>query len=145
MKLTLTNNQTHPVPLISDQGEGFAEELQPSQAYEFDMPYTVAIIGNKPSVTEQITTGLGVIAETVKRIVAAWQGGNNSVAAHESAAVNVTIINNGEKSVRVILGDGTTDATVAGQGERFEATAWGYVELRELGDVAVDPNQHEAA
>jgi hypothetical protein len=145
MKLTLTNNQNHAVPLMSDQGDGFAVELPPSEAYEFDGPYTVAVIGNKPSVTEQIKTGVAVIAETVKRIVAAWQGHNNSTTSHEGAAVNVTIINNGEKAIRVVLGDGTKDATVPGQGERYEATAWGYVELRELGDVATDPNQHEAA
>ena len=81
----------------------------------------------------------------MKKLITAWQGNNNSVTSHEGAAVNVTIVNNGEKSIRVILGDGTTDATVGGQGERYEATAWGYVELRELGDVANDPNQHEAA
>jgi hypothetical protein len=132
------------VPLISDQGEGFADELQPSQAYEFDRSETVLIIGNKPSVTEQITQGVKTIAKTVKALIAAWQGHNNVAPQSTGANVNVTIINHGEKSIRVILGDGTTDATVAGQGERYEATAWGYVEVRELGDVANDPNQHEA-
>lgn len=133
MKLTLTNNQNHPVPIMSDQGEGFADELQPSQAYELDRSETVFVIGNKPNVTEQITTGLAAIAATVKRMVATWQGRNNSTTSHEAAAVNVTIINHDEKDVRVILGDGTTDATAAGQGARYEAIAWGYVELRELG------------
>ena len=145
MKLTLTNNQNHAVPIMSAEDKGFADELPPSEAYNFDGPTTVLIIGNKPSVTEQIEQGLKTIAATVKKLLTAWMAKNNSLALPEGAAVNVTIINNGEKAVRVILGDGTTDATVAGQGERYEATAWGYVELRELGDVAVDPNQHEAA
>lgn len=144
MNLTLTNNQNHPVPIMSTQGNGFATALPPSEPYTFDREDTVAVIGNKPDTGEQIAQGFATLAATVRTLIAAWQGQNAATTASEGAAVNVTIENNGEKSVRVILGDGLTDATVAG-GARYDATAWGYIELRELGDVAMDPNQHEAA
>ena len=144
MKLTITNNQNHAVPIMSTDGEGFVESLEPSQPYELDNEIQVLIIGNKPSVTEQIETAFKRLGATAKALITAWQGRNNQVSTADGN-VACTIENKGEeKAVRVILGDGVTDHNVA-PGERYEATAWGYLELRELGNVQQDPNQHEAA
>ena len=47
MKLTLTNNQNHAVPIMSAEDKGFADELPPSEAYNYDGPNTVLVIGEQ--------------------------------------------------------------------------------------------------
>jgi CTP:molybdopterin cytidylyltransferase MocA len=145
VNLTLTNEASSSVPIMSADGEGFADVLEPGTPYSANVEDAqVIIIGNKPSVTEQITQGVQTIAKTVKAIVAKWQGNNNAQPHTTDANVAVAIKNDGEKNVRVILGDGVNELTVAA-GEEVHATAWGYLELREMGNVQADPNQHEAA
>lgn len=146
MNLILTNEASHSVPIMSADGDGWADVLEPNTPYSLgrDDETQVVIIGNKLSVTEQITQGLKTAARTLKTIIEAWQNRNNQLGSAADSNIRVAIKNDGEKAVRVILGDGINDLTVAA-GEEVHATAWGYLELRELGNVQQDPNQHEAA
>lgn len=145
MNLTLTNNGPWAVPVISTDDDGYAESLEPNYPLQVDNDdVLVLIVGNKPSVTEQIQQAADTIADFVKDIVTAWQENNNKATSSDEASVKVAIKNDGENAVRCILGDGVTDTTIE-PGATYDATAWGYVELRELGHVpgTDDPAQQQ--
>lgn len=143
MQLTLTNNLGDPVPVMSTDEGGWAESLEPGLPLTLDHTGSdVVIVGDKPDVIEQIQQGVAVIGTVVRDLLTQIAGRRGATVPLDSVAV--TIANHGEKAVRCILGDGTTDHDIQ-PGEIYDAGARGYIELRELGDVAVDPNQHEAA
>jgi len=147
MILTLTNQAAHAVPIMSTDEGGWSASLEPGVSWA--LPYidsSVVIIGNKPSVTEQIQQGLATIAKTVKALIATWQAHNNNLNEASEAGVKVAITNGGTQAVRVILGDGVHDYSVS-PNETYQAQAWGYLELRELGDVnpTIDEQPSSAA
>ena len=145
MYLTLTNNSGAELPMMSTDEGGWVETLPAGVAKALShVDSDVVIIGHKPSVAEQLRTGAAVLARTVATLISAWQSHNSAQATAADATVRVAIENTGEKMVRVLLGNGTSDYAVA-PGETYQASAFGYLELRELGDVVGDPNQHEAA
>ena len=135
MKLRLTNTSSAAVPLISTEGEGFAEALGPQMPYSLDDPdIDVLVIGDKPSVREQLGEGLGVLKDSIAALLTAWRSRSQLRAGEQTPVVKVTVENEGENAVRVLLG-GSASYDVA-SGEAYEAEAMGYLELRELGDVA---------
>ena len=145
MYLNLTNNSGIELPIMSADEGGWVKTLPPGQSTALShVDSDVVIIGNKPSVSEQIAQGVKTIAKTVAAVLRAWQDHNSAQPTAADSTVRVAIENTGEKAVRVILGDGVNDYQVQ-PGETYQASAWGYLELRELGDVQADPNQHEAA
>lgn len=105
---------------------------------------TVLILGDKPSVREQIEAGLKAIGEVAKRVLEWMARRAQPLEGHTPAPIAVSINNTGVNAVRVILDDGVTDEELAaGATQTFQAND--YIELRELGLVQQDPNQHEAA
>lgn len=148
MRLTITNKAAAPVPVMSNDGGGWVQAAEPGAPLDIDRDDSdVIIVGDKPSVTEQIQQGLQVLAKTVKALVAAWRKHHEKQTASPEAValpVSVDFQNRGANPVRAILGDGVTDVNIL-PGALYHAEAPGYVELRELGKVAVDPNQHEAS
>lgn len=140
MDFTLTNNLGDSVPVMASDAS-WATELESNEPTTFVQPATqVVIIGYKPDVAEQIKQGLSTVHAVVKALITAAQARSLKTPALDN--LSVTIDNDGEKAIRVILGDGVTDYQVE-PGESFEADAKGYIELRELGNVAQsdDPAQ----
>jgi|SRR5882672_3891222 len=132
MKLTLTNFGPIAVPLIAgDQ----VDPLEPGTAFNYDGGESVAVIGDKPSVRTQFQQAYDVLSATAKALLEAFQTRTApNMPTDDTATVNITIQNNGANAVRVILGDGVTDFNLA-PGAIQDATAKGYLELRELGLV----------
>ena len=135
MNLVITNHATVPVPVLSSDEGGWHESAMPQ------IPLTITrdetndlIIGDKPGVSEQIAEGLGVVVTVIKEALARIHARPKVISenAAETADINVVIGNNGPNHVRVILGDGQTDAQVA-PGTNYQAMCQGYVEVRELG------------
>jgi hypothetical protein len=129
MKLTLTNTAETPVPMMSEDDGGWVEALEPHTPFDLDRDDTdVAIIGDKPGALEAFK----VMGAMVKALLTAWRGPQPDPKTAVNPMVVVTIENNGEKPVRVILGDPTNDPHVE-PGDSLDAMAKGYIELRELG------------
>lgn len=145
MKLTLTNVGPIALPIIEPEtgnlirgrvGRGpretFAEVLEPGTAFSYDGP-SVAVIGDKPSVREQFDRAFEVMSESAQALLEAYHNRTRpNMPTDNTDTVSVTIQNDGTNAVRVILGDGVTDHNVA-PGAIFDASAKGYLELRELG------------
>lgn len=136
MNLTLTNTASEPEAIITPDGS-FAAVLEPQTPYDLNSEdASVLIVGDKPSVREQLQEGLAVIEETVKAIITkiAERKDAHQQRIGEAEPVRVTIANHGSKDVRVILGTGAVDVTIAA-GTSQPCGAPGYVEIRELGDL----------
>lgn len=143
MKLVLTNKGT-TAQLVTDPDGANVNGVEPGATLTINDERQVLIVGDKPSVREQIETALNVAAEFVKKIIETIIGRRDGLQSDTPDTVVFDIANQGDHDVRVILGDGVTDQTLpAGLGTTFSAS--GYLELRELGRVQQDPNQHEAA
>src|SRR5262245_19813488 len=131
MKLTITNTGDIAVPITSGENTAVLEEGVP---YELDGP-TVAIIGLKPSIREQFERAYHVLTESARALLEAFQNRTKpDMPKDDTPTVAATIQNHGVNAVRVILGDGVTDETVA-PGTVLMTSAKGYLELRELGSV----------
>lgn len=137
MRLTLTNLGNEPEVVAAPDGS-YTEALQPRVAVDIDgEALDVLIIGDKPDVREQIKTAGATLRALLEAIFA------RKTAAPQTEVVQVIIANHGGDAVRVIQGDGKTEQTVA-PGSQKTLSAPGYLELRELGGVAVAPGQVEA-
>jgi hypothetical protein len=146
MKLVLTNTGSTAIPVIEptpgnvirgragrEEREGWIEILQPNQPLTVDEGTSVLVIGDKPSVREQFERAYVVLTESAQALLQAYHNRTRpDMPTDDTQTVNVTIQNNGQNAVRVILGDGVTDVTVAA-GAVQDASAKGYLELRELG------------
>jgi hypothetical protein len=142
MKLKLTNQTSSALPIMSTDEGGWADVLQPNTPYTLTHNASdVIIIGDKPDVREQIEQGIATIGAVAREIINAFKSRLGGRAG--APMVSAIIENDGDKSVRVILGDGVSD-WVVNPGEMYPASAHAYLELRELGDVAT-PYQPEAA
>src|SRR4030095_7022233 len=143
MQVRLTNTSSAAVPIVVPSEDGYAEAINPQQPYDLDDPdIDVVIVGDKPDLREQLTEGLSVLKDTVIALVTTWRDRvQPNPQLMTPPVVQITIENKGEQAVRAILGDGTTDYTVA-PGTSYEAEAKGYIELRELGNV--NQNVHAA-
>lgn len=139
MNLTLTNKTATPVTVASPDEEGWVDVLHPEVGYEVNRPATtVIIIGDKPDFREQLAQAKDVLSAVARKLVAAITGSDTATPLAATAeAVSVDVQNNGENDVRVILGDGVSDITVA-HAAMQNCAAKGYLELRELG--MVNPN-----
>jgi hypothetical protein len=136
MQLILTNTNLQNVPITIDQGDvGTHDMLVSTVPFTLDMAdATVAIIGHKPAVREQLGEAANVLGDTATAIAAGDPGSIADAGSGPPEALSVIIENNSEYSVRVILGDGVTDYNMAPH-TQFHAQSRGYIELRELGDV----------
>lgn len=149
MNLTLTNNGPEAVTVSgiespsvtlgesglagSRGGTAWTDVLNPGDPWETTGDDTVIVVGDKPSVREQIEQGLATATSAVKELYAAIRGRRKPVIEGEPPPeVTLLIANHGTNAVRVILGDGVTDMTVA-PGTSMPCIAPGYLELRELG------------
>lgn len=146
MDIVISNRSNEAIPVVSTDEGGWCEMAEPGTPLTVSKELTNdLVIGDKPDVSEQIESGLGIAAKALRAFVA-WR--NDGTKPSQRAAtldqVNVVITNNGDNFVRVILGDGVTSNDVA-PGVSYEAHAPGYVEVRELGVYKTDPNQKEAA
>jgi L-fucose isomerase-like protein len=146
MNIVITNRANEAVPVLSSDEGGWAEVVEPGTPLTIFRENTdVIIIGDKPDVSEQIKEGLGVVKKAVDKVretLTAKPKDKGTMPTTDE--VNVVIGNNGPNFIRVILGDGKTASDVP-VGISYEAKAKGYVEVRELGLLAEDPNQKEAA
>lgn len=140
MNVTITNSSD--IACAITDGE-WVDVIGPKASFT-SSDATVLILGDKPSVREQLEAGLKAIGELAKRVLEWMARRQQPLEGHTPAPIAVEIKNTGVNAVRVILDDGVTDSELApGATQPFEAKD--YIELRELGLVAQDPNQHEAA
>src|SRR5262245_13160085 len=110
MKLTITNSGDIAVPITSGEN---AAALEPGVPYEMEGP-TVAIIGLKPSVRAQFERAWEVLTESARALLEAYRNQTlPEMPKDTTPTVGATIQNHGPNDVRVILGDGVTDQTVA--------------------------------
>lgn len=133
MILTLTNVTEEPETIATPDGS-FRDALHPQMPFEFREEAQVVIIGDKPDVRTQITQGLQTVGKVARQLqeLIAGRKANYAQRMGEPEPVRVMIENHGTNAVRVILGDGKTDRTVA-PGTAQQCDAPGYLELRELG------------
>jgi hypothetical protein len=134
MQLTLTNNTPYAVPLVSANEGGWAELLEPNTPTVLTHTNSEhVIVGNEPSVAEEILNGDAALAETFVTNLMTWQNLNGQLSA-DTVPVNVIIQNNGENPVRATSGYGYGVPVHNVQpGEIYNAFALGYVELQEIG------------
>lgn len=140
MNLAITNQSHIDLPVIDPQND-WNDVIEPGDVLNTGDMTLVLILGDKPSVRQQVEQGITVLLKVVRAALERWR--DQAQQQDDSLSVYALIHNDGDKSVRCILDDGVTEVTIA-PGEEFQAQAKLYIELRELGDVAVDPNQHEA-
>lgn len=120
MKLTITNIGAVSTAIL---GASVSTSLDPQESVDIDTPDTVLVYGDKPGVREQFATAF----ERLKQLF-------NREVPENTSIVQASIANHGSESVRLILGDGTTDETLeAGQSFNFMAPV--YIEMRELGNA----------
>jgi len=132
VNLSLTNTTQEPETIAAPDGS-FADALTPGTPYDLNNAAEVLVIGDKPDVREQLQQAASVITGVVKHLLMLIAG-RKQQQQYAAELVDVTILNRGEKAVRVILGDGTTDVEIE-PGESTRCKALGYLELRELGDL----------
>ena len=133
MKLTLTNQQSDIEPVMSEDEGGWAEALAPNTPLTVDRPGTdVLIIGDKPSVLDGILAVPKALAQPVIDLLNRLVGARPTGGAPAPETLEVAIENGGPNGIRVLLGDGVTEYTVA-PGQTYVAAATGFLELRELG------------
>lgn len=131
MKLSLTNNTNEPEAIV-DPGGTWADALMPNTPLNVDNDSTVLVIGDKPDVREQLQQAAQTFTGMVKQALTLIAGRKQHArAASKAEQVSTTILNRGAQAVRVILGDGTTDTTIAPGGSQL-CSAAGYLEVREL-------------
>jgi hypothetical protein len=129
MFLSITNLSQQLEPIVATHGAEWAHVLEPQTELQVDEgAVDVIIVGDKPSVLEQLGEGVKRIAG----LIAAIQHRRDARDAGTEAIVHVRITNRGNDAVRVILGDGVTDETLD-PSATVEYESDGYIELRELG------------
>ena len=129
MFLSITNLSQQPEPVVATHGAEWGDVLAPQTELQVDQAEAdVIIVGDKPSVLEQIGEGVKRIAG----LLAALQHRRDERDAGTEGVVHVRITNRGNDAVRVILGDGVTDETLD-PSATAEYESDGYLELRELG------------
>jgi hypothetical protein len=146
MELTITNLGTAGTVIsVVDGAAPKVEELGAGVSTFVTGDCTVAIVGDKPDLAEQLGQAAAIMGELLRKILAKLRARQEGRAAVEATPlVHIAIDNRGRLPVRAILGDGITDETIA-PGQRTEAKCKGYIELRELGDVpqSDDPAQQQ--
>jgi hypothetical protein len=131
MNIVLTNQMTYPVPVMTKDDGGWCQTAEPGVPLTESGDAHVIIVGNKPDVSEQILEGLHTALDVLKAFIHLQKP---KAAGEPVPSLSFMIGNNGPNPIRVILGDGQTDAEVA-PGVTYIAHAPGYIEIRELGLV----------
>lgn len=132
MNLTITNNGQEDEAI---GGGKYVDVLEPGVAKTIDNDEEVLIIGDKPSVRDQFKDAAMVLVESVKKVIDKILHRKEKCEQDgDSEQVEVAISNHGTNAVRVIMGDGVTDMVVS-PGSTGSASAYGYLELRELGTL----------
>lgn len=132
MKLSLTNMTNEPES-VADPAGTWADALNPNTPLDVDNDLGVLIIGDKPDVREQLEQAGKTVGVLVMHLLTLIRGRKqHAQATNKPEQVSTTILNRGAQAVRVILGNGTTDTTIAPGGSQL-CSAAGYLELRELG------------
>jgi hypothetical protein len=147
MELTITNLGTAGTVLSTVNGSApKVEELGAGMSTFVTGDCTIAIVGDKPDLAEQLGQVAAILGELLQKILAKLRARQKGRAPIEPAPlVHIAIDNRrGRLPVRAILGDGITDAQIA-PGLCTELQGEGYIELRELGDVpqSDDPAQQQ--
>jgi hypothetical protein len=152
MKLEITNQGTAPTTVsgldsasvtltAGAQRGGVAWTVDLLQGAPLDTSsqgtQSVMIVGDKPSVTEQLQEAGNVIGDAVDAIRNRDKDALTQAGSGPRGTISIFVVNLGPNSVRAILGDGYSDQTVTPNTSAV-LTAPGYIELRELG--LVNPN-----
>lgn len=139
MKLVLTNVGGYPTTFVSGEASYILNVNEPLTVEDEDQ---TAIIGDKPNIREQLQQAKEALQDVGKRIIDTIFRRRETKERFDPDgapdAVQVVIQNNGQNAIRAILGDGQTEVQVEA-GFSYRATAPGYIELRELGQL--DPSQ----
>lgn len=126
MLLTLTNTGAGP-EVMTNPRTAWSDVLEPGAPFDLEQDIGgVLIIGDKQSVREQVgqaTAVLETVARKAREAIANRKLGKIDVGQVEH--VSAKIQNRGPNSVRVILGDGANDTTVA-PGATVPVSAAGY-------------------
>lgn len=106
MRLTITNTGPIAVPVSSG---GWADALPPGEPVTVDED-SVAIVGLKPDVRQQFEQAFSVMSDTARALLQAWKTrAAPDMPTHDTEVFSVSLTNDGDNAVRVILGDGVTD------------------------------------
>src|SRR4051794_3234686 len=119
-------NQGATAQLVADPSGSLVEGVEPGMTLVVDdAAHSVLIVGDKPTVREQLSTAAGILTElaTKLRDLIAGRAAGTHTDAVEEVAFNIR--NHGTNAVRVILGDGVTDETLA-PGATADFKARGY-------------------
>lgn len=133
---SVTLGGTGRTGLAGNRGSvAWTQILEPGVPFESNSEQSIVIIGDKPSVREQIEQGLATAGAALRELYDAIRERRKpQISGEPLPKISVTLTNHGENAIRVILGDGVTDVQVA-PGTTSELEAPGYLELRELGLV----------
>ncbi len=135
MNVVLTNQEQEALLISSPDEGGWMDLLQPQKAFTLNRPdTTLAIVGDKPSVVDNIEQGLKNLAVLVRTLLEKLVGERDTAGAPKPNRLAVLVSNNGSNAVRIVLGNGI-DEFIVSPGTHFSATSYGYMELRELGHV----------
>jgi len=119
MKITLSNNGVHPVPVT---GEGWGIVLYPGASQVLDYPDKVWIAGDKAGILENIGKSIKTIADFLLQRKKPKPG----------EMISVTMTNSGAHSIRVVPGNVQNESEVT-PGGVSTLTGTDYIEFRELG------------
>src|SRR5262245_6066021 len=111
MKLLIFNNSDMELPISSKDEGGWAEACSPGVSYSLDRDKSdVVTLGDNPSFVEDLKDTAQKVVALFERLATKWKTKENSISGETAKPmVNVTLTNQGEKGVRVILGDNTKD------------------------------------
>jgi len=126
MRLTLTNQGYAPVPVAAADGGGWVRSAEPNTDLRINEPTYVIVIGEKPEFLKDI----GHALEAFTGLVTTWKARSREVSG--DVVLAMLIQNDGDKPVKVILGDPNHDRTV-NPNDRFSASANLYMEILDGG------------
>lgn len=135
MQLTITNLGADSEAISSPNGD-WAAAIDAGSSFDVtEEKDDVVIVGIKPDLVDVFEQGFQALGEVAKKILATIVGRKKQLRdTGQADEVKLSLSNHGARDVRVILGDGKTDVTVAPGTTRL-VTAEGCIELRELGNA----------
>ena len=130
MKLIIGNGSpAGTVVTTVDGSRPRVEELGASTLTTVEGDCTVVVVGDKPDLAEQLETHGDLLRKMLQKIERRKEG-RAAIEPEPVSELLLTIANNGALPLRVILGDGVTDAELEPL-ETMMVGCNGYVELRE--------------
>ena len=133
MHVAITNHGPVGVPFFFVQDQAFATMIGPGDVYTLNNPrVAAACVGDSPTFAVDPADGLQEFAESLADLQVFWRNHNLRVGYRGRPFVQVDVVNEGTRPVRVLLGLEAEEVTVPSGGS-FGAAAVEYIELREVG------------